>query len=130
MTDVRTVIMNNPDVRDLLSQFNSEKNREKIIDWLMNRTVVESTRNQIDGSTKYRISIRSTTRIHTFDIEEQLLRYADAMSASSVIPRLDTSDMEDYFEWVSRFEQQRDAAASSRSQEIRVFGRSLADWGW
>lgn len=130
--DSRDIILNNPDIQDLLDQFHGEKNREKIIQWFIHRTRIARL---LHG--EYRVSIARPTRAPDrlglpFDIQEQLRQYEDAMRASSGVAIPNPYDIEDYFERVGRFEQERDAvaAASSSRQETRnIFGRSLAEWG-
>lgn len=56
--DSRDIILNNPDIQDLLDQFHGEKNRQKIIQWFRHRTRIDSIFHD-----EYRIFIGRPTRL-------------------------------------------------------------------
>lgn len=94
--DSRDIILNNPDIQDLLDQFHGEKNREKIIQWFIHRTRIARL---LHG--EYRILIGRTTRPPTdrqASILEDVERYARWMSEVD-ISRMIAEPLRDEFPW-------------------------------
>lgn len=94
--DSRDIILNNPDIQDLLDQFHGEKNRQKIIQWFRHRTRIDSIFHD-----EYRIFIGRPTRLPR-DVPasglEDVERYARWMREVD-ISRMIAEPLRDEFPW-------------------------------